>query len=231
MIRFEGMAKEVMEAMCTPMHQILPTRYPHSTSPTIHSVNRISPNTPPGTLFLGSMSATMDHELLITHHITHVVQVIDAPWAQISEADGFRCLRIDIHDKPTADLKPHLEGACQYIASALASGGNVLVHCQQGISRSPAIVIAYLIHNLGMSYDQAYALVKRHRPCINPNPGFVAALRAWENKWRSIAPLPPPQFRRANTSYVSMGTAHGAIEGDVIVLHQSSFTRGISYSS
>lgn len=137
MIRFEGMAKEVMEAMCTPMHQILPTRYPHSTSPTIHSVNRISPNTPPGNLFLGSMSATMDRELLKTHHITHVVQVIDAPWAQISEVDGLRCLRIDIHDKPTADLKPHLEGACQYIASALASGGNVLVHCQQVRARDP----------------------------------------------------------------------------------------------
>jgi len=79
----------------------------------------------------------MDRELLKSHHITHVVQVIDAPWAQISEADGFRCLRIDIHDKPTADLKPHLEGACQYIANALASGGNVLVHCQQVRSKDP----------------------------------------------------------------------------------------------
>lgn len=77
------------------------------------------------------MSATMDRELLKSHHITHVVQVLDAPWVAISEKDGFRCLRIDIHDKPTADLKPHLEGACQFIASALASGGNVLVHCQQ----------------------------------------------------------------------------------------------------
>lgn len=73
----------------------------------------------------------MDRELLKSHHITHVVQVLDAPWVPLSDNDGFRCLRIDILDKPTADLKPHLEGACQYIASALASGGNVLVHCQQ----------------------------------------------------------------------------------------------------
>lgn len=81
-----------------------------------------------------------------------------------------------------------------------------------------------------MSYDQAHALVKRHRPCINPNPGFVAALRAWESKWRSTAPLPPPQFRRANTSYVSIGNANGATEGDVIILHPP-FSRGMSYSS
>ncbi|KAG6379460.1 protein-tyrosine phosphatase-like protein [Boletus reticuloceps] len=231
MIRFEGMTREVMEAMCTPMHQILPTRYPHSSSPTIRSVNQISSTgMPSGNLFLGSMSATMDHELLKRHHITHVVQVIDGPWIPISEKDGFLCLRIDIHDKPSADLKPHLEGACQYIATALASGGNVLVHCQQGISRSPAIVIAYLIYNLGLSYDHAHALVKRHRPCVNPNPGFVAALRAWENKWRSTTP-PPPQFRRANTSYVSLGSGGGAIEGDVVVSHPPPFARGMSFSS
>ena len=227
MIRFEGMAPEVMAAMCTPMHQILPIHYPTPTSPPIPSVNPIYPSpVPPGSLFLGSMSATMDRELLASRRITHLVQVLDAPWLPMSEKDGFRCLKIELLDTPSTDLRPHLEGASQYIASALLSGGNVLVHCQQvcvrsqrpnvchdsetmhcsqGVSRSPAIVIAYLIHNLGMSYDQAHALVKWCRPCINPNPGFVAALRAWENRCRSPATASLPQFRRATTSYAGMG--------------------------
>ncbi|KAG2038748.1 protein-tyrosine phosphatase-like protein [Suillus americanus] len=200
MIRFEGMSPDVMEAICTPMHQILPFQFESQSVPSIQSVAHAS-SLQPGSLYLGSMSATMDRELLAKHHITHIVQVLDVPWLPISEKDGFRCLRIDILDKPSADLRPHLEGACQYIANALKSGGNVLVHCQQGVSRSPAIVIAYLIHDLGMSYDQAYALVKRRRPCINPNPGFVAGLRSWEEKWRASAPPPPPQLRRFNTSY------------------------------
>ncbi|KAG6337373.1 hypothetical protein ID866_1696 [Astraeus odoratus] len=229
MIRFEGMAPEVMEAMCTPMHLVLPTHYPTPTSPTILSVFPVPSNVVPGSLFLGSLSATMDRELLASHHITHVVQVLDVPWLPISEKDGFWCLKIDILDKPSADLRPHLEGACQYIYNALSSGGNVLVHCQQGVSRSPAIVIAYLIHNLGMSYDQAYALVKRRRPCINPNPGFVAALRAWESKWRSDAPSPPPQFRRANTSYASMTSADST--GNLTpVLNVPQIMRGVSYT-
>ncbi|KAL4080540.1 protein-tyrosine phosphatase-like protein [Scleroderma citrinum] len=201
MIRFEDMAPEVMEAMCTPMHQILPIHYPTPVSPIIPSVASVPSTIPPGSLFLGSLSATMDRELLARNRITHIVQVLDVPWLPISEKDGFRCLKIDILDKPTADLRPHLEGACHYIANALSSGGNVLVHCQQGVSRSPAIVIAYLIHNLGMSYDQAYALVKWRRPCINPNPGFVAALRAWESRWRSTGPASPSQFRLAPTPY------------------------------
>lgn len=192
--------------MCTPMHQILPIHYPAPTSPPIPSVNPIYPSpVPPGSLFLGSMSATMDRELLASRRITHLVQVLDAPWLPMSEKDGFRCLKIELLDTPSTDLRPHLEGASQYIASALLSGGNVLVHCQQGVSRSPAIVIAYLIHNLGMSYDQAHALVKWCRPCINPNPGFVAALRAWENRCRSPATASLPQFRRATTSYAGMG--------------------------
>jgi len=130
MIRFDGMSPDVMEAICTPMHQILPVQFPSQSIPPIQSVAHTS-SLQPGSLYLGSMSATMDRELLTNNRITHLVQVLDVPWLPISEKDGFRCLRIDILDKPSADLRPHLEGACQYIANALQNGGNVLVHCQQ----------------------------------------------------------------------------------------------------
>ncbi|KAG2068208.1 phosphatases II [Suillus decipiens] len=228
MIRFEGMSPDVMEAICTPMHQILPFQL-QSSMPSIQSVAHAS-SSQPGSLYLGSMSATMDRELLAKHHITHIVQVLDVPWLPISEKDGFRCLRIDILDKPSADLRPHLEGACQYIANALQSGGNVLVHCQQGVSRSPAIVIAYLIHDLGMSYEQAYTLVKLRRPCINPNPGFVAGLRAWEEKWRASAPPPPPQLRRFNTSYAPPVTVTSTVVRPLTGIPNPKFSRGTSYS-
>ncbi|KAG2122441.1 protein-tyrosine phosphatase-like protein [Suillus cothurnatus] len=226
MIRFEGMSPDVMEAICTPMHQILPFQFQSQSLPSIQSVAHVS-NSQPGSLYLGSMSATMDRELLAKHHITHIVQVLDVPWLPISEKDGFRCLRIDILDKPSADLRPHLEGACQYIGNALQSGGNVLVHCQQGVSRSPAIVIAYLIHDLGISYEQAYGLVKRRRPCINPNPGFVACLRAWEEKWRASAPPPPPQLRRFNTSYAPPATSSTVVRPLASI---PKFSRGSSHS-
>jgi hypothetical protein len=77
-----------------------------------------------------------------------------------------------------------------------------------------------------MSYEQAYALVKRRRPCINPNPGFVAALRAWEERWRASAPPPPPQMRRFNTSYTSSAT--GTAVRPLPSLPQ--LPRGMSYS-
>lgn len=50
----------------------------------------------------------------------------------------------------------------------------------QGISRSPAVVIAYLIRNLGMSFDAALAKCKQTRACVKPNSGFVKCLQEWE---------------------------------------------------
>lgn len=43
----------------------------------------------------------------------------------------------------------------------------------QGVSRSAAIVIAYLIYTQNMTYETAYDLVRRKRACIKPNSGFV----------------------------------------------------------
>jgi len=80
-----------------------------------------------------------------------------------------------------------------------------------------------------MTYEQAYGLVKHRRPCINPNPGFVAALRAWEEKWRASAPPPPPQIRRVNTSYTSPTTsATPAVRPPPSF---PKFSRGMSYSN
>ncbi|KAJ6526766.1 dual specificity phosphatase [Mycena capillaripes] len=67
-----------------------------------------------------------------------------------------------------------------YIERALRRSEGVLVHCQQGIPRSPSIVIAYLIRNHGLSYDVAVSFVKHKRACAKPNPGFARALIEWE---------------------------------------------------
>ncbi|GAW05319.1 phosphatases II [Lentinula edodes] len=99
MIRFDNVPPEVMQAMCTPMHQVLAP-----------SASSTSPSHATGSLY-------------------------------------FLTLRGFPHFPKLMDLKPHLEDACNSIDRALRSGRNVLVHCQQGISRSAAVVIAYLIRN------------------------------------------------------------------------------------
>ncbi|KAF9523155.1 protein-tyrosine phosphatase-like protein [Crepidotus variabilis] len=175
MIRFDNLPPEVMQAMCTPMHQILaPTALPPG-----------SPSPSSGSLYLGSLAAVTEGPASLREaHISHLVQVLDAPWLPLSEKDGFNCYKIPVMDDSSVDLKPHLEAVCAHIDKVLRSGKSVLVHCQQGVSRSAAIVIAYLIRNHGMSYDSAHALVKRKRACVKPNSGFVVALQEWEASFR-----------------------------------------------
>ncbi|KAJ7475009.1 protein-tyrosine phosphatase-like protein [Mycena latifolia] len=134
-------------------------------------------------LYLGSLSAVNDHPLLCAHRIAHLVQALEAPWAPPArKEDGFVAYSIDICDKGSVDLRPHLDAACVYIKRALRRGEGVLVHCQQGASRSPSIVIA--CHVLRRA---ALAFVKRKRACAKPNPGFARALIEWEHSWRRPA--------------------------------------------
>jgi len=175
-----------ISAMCTPMHVV----------PLPHGANQQHL----GTLWLGSFQAGSDPELLRQHHINHLVQVLDVPWLPTHTDLSIIVTRFDIMDVPSADLRSHLEEACARIDKSLKSGKNVLVHCQQGISRSASIVIAYLIKTYHMSYDSAFNHVKKSRACIKPNSGFVRCLQEWETK--CLPQLSPP-IRRAQTESVS----------------------------
>ncbi|MEQ2264787.1 dual specificity phosphatase 19, partial [Xenotaenia resolanae] len=58
--------------------------------------------------------------------------------------------------------------------------GVVLVHCNAGVSRAPAVVIGYLMSCDGQSYEDALSLVKSARPASSPNPGFLEQLRNYK---------------------------------------------------
>lgn len=58
----------------------------------------------------------------------------------------------------------------------------MLVHCQAGISRSPTIVIAYLMKKFNLKLDDAYSQVRSKRPIISPNLVFYSQLMDYESK-------------------------------------------------
>ncbi|KAL0574178.1 hypothetical protein V5O48_007766 [Marasmius crinis-equi] len=160
---------------------------PYPTPPSSGSPSPSIPASPlpgAGSLYLGSMSAIQDPAMLRAHRVSVVVQVIDAPWIPPLDEKEFTCYKVPVMDATTVDLTPYLEGVCGFMDGALRDGRGVLVHCQQGVSRSTAIVIAYLIRCKGMSYDEAFQMVLRKRPCAKPNEGFIRALRDWEGVCR-----------------------------------------------
>eukprot|EP00924_Labyrinthula_sp_SR-Ha-C_P004528 snap_masked-scaffold_1-processed-gene-3.15-mRNA-1 protein AED:0.38 eAED:0.38 QI:0/-1/0/1/-1/1/1/0/640 len=85
-----------------------------------------------------------------------------------------------LQDRPHCNLKEHFRAAIDRMHQAIEEGEGILVHCQRGISRSATIVIAYLMKYRGMSRDEAYKFVKKQRPIVRPNDGFLQQLEDFE---------------------------------------------------
>ena len=69
---------------------------------------------------------------------------------------------------PNAPTKDEVLKGIEFGANAINSGNNLLVHCQLGLSRSPAMAIGSLI-KAGDSIESAFAKVRQVRPRIDPN--------------------------------------------------------------
>jgi dual specificity phosphatase 12 len=88
---------------------------------------------------------------------------------------------IPVQDSEYEDLLIHLPNACLFIETALSRGGKVLVHCVMGISRSATVVCAYLMVFQRLSASAAIQYVRKRRPEIHPNYGFVKQLHAFSH--------------------------------------------------
>lgn len=93
------------------------------------------------------------------------------------EASGTKTAYSSTHEDDR-DLDFYLDDATEFIAANIKRGC-VLVHCGAGLSRSVAVVIAYLCRYAGMSYSEALSLVKARRPGAAPADCFKLAIERW----------------------------------------------------
>ncbi|KAG7096754.1 hypothetical protein E1B28_004166 [Marasmius oreades] len=117
---------------------------------------------------------------LTERRITHIISVCPDPIPAELPESGIRHMRIPVEDVDYADLLIHLPSAVRFIHEAMRSGGVVLVHCVQGISRSAAVVAAYIMWSSRVNATQALEIVRRARDQIWPNPGFQEQLVLFE---------------------------------------------------
>jgi protein-tyrosine phosphatase len=74
---------------------------------------------------------------------------------------------------------PMIEIAYQFIDRAVRNKENILIHCIVGVSRSPSMVIYYVMKKLNLNYQDAFNFVKSKRSIINPNDAFKQQLQKY----------------------------------------------------
>ena len=91
--------------------------------------------------------------------------------------------RFGIVDFDEVDLAKKLTEPVQALNALLAVGHRVYVHCNAGICRAPATVLAYLCHYRGMSIEDGLEYLRRSRPQVHPYISAVEnALIKMKNK-------------------------------------------------
>ncbi|ROT84218.1 Dual specificity protein phosphatase 14 [Penaeus vannamei] len=85
------------------------------------------------------------------------------------------------------NLSSYMSDIADKIEEERRRGGRVLVHCVAGVSRSPALVLAYLVKHCDMSLREAFLHARKARPNIRPNAGFFAQLIEFEREVRGGA--------------------------------------------
>jgi len=152
------------------------------------SMSLVAPN-----LYVGDEASASASRLLEEGVVTHVLNCTNHPNTEL-EAEGSTLgyLRLDLVDS-IADLprmKSALRTGVDFIKSAIAEGGVVLVHCHRGISRSATLAMAYLVEVEQRPAEAVFETLRAKRAVVDPNLGFWVAIQAWEK-----AVLPPHLVR------------------------------------
>ena len=138
-----------------------------------------APAAAPG-VYVGPYLYAKSRGWLRRHAITHVINVTASAPCPFAD-EGIVYLRLAIEDSPDAPIAEHFAAALAFVRTARSAGGNTLIHCQMGKSRSVTVAAAILMQeDAGMGWREALRRVRSARPQAAPNLGFLRELRRLE---------------------------------------------------
>ena len=138
-------------------------------------------------LFIGNLECANNPVVLRYNHITHVITCLtkkDHYVTCVHEYDDIDHTCIRVSDSETENISKYFYMIWLLISARRSNGVVTLIHGRAGISRSASLVIAFIMRDRGMGYNDAFNEVKSKRRCIDPNVGFVRQLREYEKELR-----------------------------------------------
>ncbi|KAL7672859.1 hypothetical protein ACOME3_007738 [Neoechinorhynchus agilis] len=135
-------------------------------------------------LFLGNYISSIDVEKLRSLGINNILNVasreidddVSILMASAKSSLPFKVKKLHVDDNETSDLLSIIVEAVYFIDKVRKENEKVLVHCSQGQSRSLSIVLAYIMLVYRKPFEKCLGNLRKRRPCVLPNDGFVRQL-------------------------------------------------------
>jgi dual specificity phosphatase 12 len=124
-------------------------------------------------LYVGGIGCLTKYGTLFSQEISAIISMVP------SEVKSPNHLELIIPDDCWVDIADLFDTSNTFIKTHLAHG-NVLVHCQAGISRSVTIVAAFIMNSIKCSATDAIEQIKAIRIQANPNSGFMRQLSLYQ---------------------------------------------------
>ncbi|XP_068086043.1 dual specificity protein phosphatase 22-like [Anabrus simplex] len=137
-----------------------------------NGMNKVLPG-----LYVGNYRDSKDASQLERFEITHIVAIHDAA-RKLHSDKHYLCVLAS--DTPDQNLTQYFPLCNDFIHAARLRGGNVLIHCLAGMSRSVTVAVAYIMSVTSLNWKEALKVVRVGRAVANPNFGFQKQLQEYE---------------------------------------------------
>ena len=173
-------------------HESLPERKPLPS-------NTLRPQPRPTTFFFSNfnMDDGTDYDVVLTFcngaslsvgakdaavnkHFTCIVCIGTKPHPHRSKRAESIPIQSKLRDEEESNVYRHFGACCRMLCKRVLAGKCILVHCQDGISRSDTLVAAFLIYiRFAQTAESAIAWIRSKRRIADPNDGFRRQLQTW----------------------------------------------------
>ncbi|KAG5333368.1 DUS22 phosphatase, partial [Acromyrmex heyeri] len=150
---------------------------PSDTSP-VNFMERVAAVSVLPGLYVGNYQDSKDADQLERFEITHILAIHDTA-RRLHSDKHYLCILAA--DSPDQNLSQYFSLCNDFIHAARLRGGNVLIHCLAGMSRSVTVAVAYIMSTTSLSWKEALKVVRVGRSIANPNVGFQQQLKDFES--------------------------------------------------
>ena len=153
-------------------------------------------------LYIGDLQAACNQKLLKSLNITKVLSLDTVkPDLQGDTVQLFIC----VSDEISSDILSELPAALDFLSGDECA----LVHCRHGVSRSAAVVMAWIMSRDKISAEAALKQVVLVREQCLPNDGFMQQLRLFHKMGFKVD--------RDSPSYINFALQHGEVKLSEVV--------------